>query len=134
MDNNNAYEYEHFIKSVHHCVRFDVLGADADLYKWLEHFDALLQTEIEEQGALNYRNKEIEKLEYLLGRKTGEVATHLIIAIDLISVQFGRNLSYQDKEMLLDLKRVLKTAHINSITTILNKLKEFLIINQQPKN
>lgn len=121
MDNNNAYEYENFITSVHQCFRFEVLWADADIFKWLEQFDVLLQEEIRKQGALNYRNIEIERLEFQLGRETGEVSTHLIIAIEMILIQYEKNLSYQDKELLMDMKKSLKTAEINDITCMLKR-------------
>lgn len=118
-----AMRYETFIRKVYHCGRHGVEGANADIFRRLNHAEDLFR--MAKESRINHHprlsTKSIEELEYDYNCSCGEVAMHIDNAIRKVGSDCAHILRPEQKQILKECRESLSDPSYDIIENVLDK-------------
>lgn len=123
-----ALRYEYLIRRVYQCGRHGVDGANADIFRRLNHAEDSFRMDKENQ--INRRprlsTKSLEELEYDYDCKCGEVAMYIDRAIRKVASDYAHILHPEQKQILNDCRESLSNPSYDVIEEVLDKSEKVM--------
>lgn len=117
--NDIALNYEYLIRRAFQCGRYEVPGANADVFRALEMSSVLSRD--------NNDNSQSEELLFNYAFGCGEVATYIITAIEKFVKDFEENLTAAQNEEIDDIISLLDNSRIEQIEQAIDRAQELMI-------
>lgn len=117
--NESALNYEYLIRRAFQCGRYEVPGANADVFRALERSFVL------NRDNNDYRQNEELLFNYAFG--CGEVATYIVTAIEKFTKDFEKSLTAEQNEEVEDLISLLNNSRIEQIEEAIERAQELMI-------
>ena len=108
-----AMRYEYLIRRAFDCGRFEVSGANADIFRGLESNFVHLR----DNKGVNSPEEKMQKYAF----SCGEVATYIKVAVEKFAKKFNNELTEEQKQEVQDIINLLFDATINEIEQAIDK-------------
>lgn len=121
----SALEYEFLIRRIYKCNRYEINGADADLFRALINFETNFEQEKSNNGKV--WTPKAEEVIYDLGESIGMTKIYLLLAISKAEKDYDKYLSEKQKEDLNNIvNNILSTTEVKHIVEEINKANAIL--------
>lgn len=116
----SALEYEFLIRRIYKCKRYEVNGADADLFRALINYEQEFEQEKISNGKI--WTPESEEKIYYLGERIGMTKIYLLLAISKVEKDYDKYFSEQQKKDLdIIVNTILVVTEVKQIVDEINK-------------